>query len=279
MLAAPPTGLDFADREILDVLGSQIELFRAGSGPNLLYLHGIDAIEGSAPFIRELAKNFSVIAPSHPGFGASDCPARFDRVDDIAYLYLDMLGLLGIDACVVVGSSFGAWVAAELLTKRPELAQALVLESPLGLPTANRRERNVEDLFMLSRQQFNQIASIEALPPKDMDESQLRREMRRDEALSLFGWTPYMSNPKLAERMHRIACPTLIVWGEDDALIRAGYRKTFAAALPSARVEVVEDAGHCIHTDQSEALAALVREFAGGRAGVEARQEVNGGVA
>lgn len=277
MSAAGPSELEFARCEVIDVLGTAIELFRAGSGPTLLYLHGIDAIEGSAPLLRELARDFAVIAPSHPGFGASACPPGCDRVDDIAYLYLDMLATLGIASCHVVGSSFGGWIAAELLTKAPELAQTLVLESPLGLPTAQRRERHVADIFMMSRQQFNAATSIEAPSPKDMDEGQLRREMRRDEALSLFGWTPYMSNPKLAARLHRIACPTAIVWGAQDALIGAGYRAQFAQAMPAARIETIDGAGHCIHTDRTDALAAIVRAMA--TDDVASRQPMKGAAA
>ena len=69
-----PQGLEelsFGTVSALDVLGTELEFFQAGGGPPLLFLHGLDGIEGAAPLQRELAKNFTVYAPSHPGFGAS----------------------------------------------------------------------------------------------------------------------------------------------------------------------------------------------------------------
>ncbi|HWL47099.1 MAG TPA: hypothetical protein VNQ31_05215, partial [Sphingomonadaceae bacterium] len=101
-----------------------------------------------------------------------------------------------------------------------------------------------------------------ALAPADLSDERLRRAMRNDEALSLYGWTPYMHNPKLAGRLHRIACPTLIAWGAADALVAPAYRAVFAAALPDADTLLVEEAGHRLHADQPGEIAARIAAFA-----------------
>src|SRR5690606_25867335 len=120
----------------------------------------------------------------------------------------------------------------EILTKEPERASRLVLLSPLGLPTANRREQHVADIFMLSRQELGaRMQAGDPLPGSDMavltklPEDRIRRIMRNDEAASLYGWTPYMANPKLGDRLHRITAPTLVLWGEADALVSPAYRE------------------------------------------------------
>jgi len=254
-------GLDFGTLSMLDVLGSRIELFTAGDGPPLLFLHGLDGIEGAAPLLRELARDFTVHAPSHPGFGASDLPKNMNRVDDLGYFYLDLLDTLGLRQPAIIGSSFGGWVAAEILTKAPDRASSLVLLSPLGLRTADRRTQHVADIFMLSRQELNARLGREEPVLASLDEERLRREMRNDEALSLYGWTPYMHNPKLADRLHRIACPTLIAWGEEDAIVEPAYRERFAAALPAADIALIEDGGHRLHADRPQALAARIVAF------------------
>lgn len=261
MAAAPPEELDFAERTTVEVLGAEVELFTAGIGEPLLFLHGLDGVEGAAPAIRELAKRYTVFAPSHPGFGESARPPHVDRVDDMGYFYLDLVAALGLDKPLVVGTSFGGWVAAEILTKEPNRARALVLVSPLGLRGADRREQSVADIFMMSRQDLNGRIGLGDAPIAGVDEDRLRREMRRDEALSLYGWTPYMHNPKLAGRLHRIACPVLLVWGEDDAIVTPAYRRAFADAMPAASSRVVADAGHSVHSERPDALAALVGEF------------------
>lgn len=262
MPASPPAELDFATCRTLDVLGTAIEVFTAGTGEPLLFLHGLDGVEGAAPAIRELAGRYTVHAPSHPGFGESARPANLDRVDDLGYFYLDLLDALGLDRPVVVGTSFGGWVAAEMLTKEPARAAALVLVSPLGLPGADRREQSLADIFMMARQDLNRRIGLGDTPIADLDDSRLRREMRRDEALSLYGWTPYMHNPKLAGRMHRLCAPTLLVWGEDDAIVTPAYRQRFAQALPAAGVRMVAGAGHAVHSEKPAELAALVAGFA-----------------
>lgn len=261
--------LRFGTIAAFDVLGTEIELFTAGSGAPLLFLHGLDGLEGAAPLLRELARDFTVHAPSHPGFGDSSRPEMLNRVDDLGYFYLDMMNLLGLAQPVVAGVSFGGWVAAETLTKEPGRASQLVLVSPLGLPTANRREQHVADIFMLSRGELNarmqvaepvgaDMASLAKLP-----EDRLRRVLRNDEAASLYGWTPYMSNPKLPGRMHRIGCPTLVVWGGEDAIVGAAYREAWRAALPQATFETLPAAGHRAHVDQPAQLATRIAAFAG----------------
>lgn len=261
--------LDFGTLSTVDLLGTGVEMFTAGSGAPLLFLHGIDGLEGSAGVLRELAKRFTVHAPSHPGFGNSQRPARLDRVDDLGYFYLDLIAKLALDRSVVVGTSFGGWVAAEMLTKEPARAAQLVLVSPLGLPTADRRVQHVADIFMLSRQELGKRMQIGAAEPGSdmavltkMPEQRIRRLMRNDEAASLYGWTPYMSNPKLADRLHRISAPTLMLWGDSDEIVSAAYREQWRAALPQAQVETIAQAGHRIHADQPAALAARVAAFA-----------------
>lgn len=258
--------LDFGKLDMLDVRGTAVELFTAGSGAPLLYLHGMDGIEGAAPLLRELAKSFTVYAPSHPGFGASALPKGMNRADDLGYFYIDLLDALGLDRPAVAASSFGGWVALELLTKEPARASSLVLAAPLGLRTANRREQYVADIFTMSRQDL--AKRLQASEPSEasnifkMPEDRLRRTMRGDEALSLYGWTPYMHNPKLALRLHRINCPTLVLWGSVDALVTPAYRDAFAAALPQTAHEEVAGAGHLIHADQPAALAARIATHA-----------------
>lgn len=261
--------LDFGEMSRLDIHGTDIEMFIAGSGAPLLYLHGIDGVEGAAAFLKELSQDFTVYAPSHPGFGTSALPRHFDRVDDLGYFYLDMMDILSLDRPVVVGSSFGGWVAAEMLTKEGHRASKMVLISPFGLKTAERREQYVADIFMMSRQELGANLQV-GEPPLGSDfptltslpEDRLRRLMRNDEALSHYAWTPYMNNPKLGDRLHRIHCPSLIVWGSEDSLITPAYRASFTDALPSAEIGIIEKAGHRVHADKPEKLAAQITAFA-----------------
>jgi pimeloyl-ACP methyl ester carboxylesterase len=65
----------------------------------------------------------------------------------------------------------------------------------------------------------------------------------------------------LKNRMHRIAAPTMIVWGKDDRIIDAEYAQEFAKGIAGAQVASIDRAGHLPHLEQPEAVAEAVSRF------------------
>ena len=62
------------------------------SAPSVLFLHDLDYLNSlDYPFVEALARQWRVVCPSHPGFGGSTLPEHFDAIDDLAYVYLDLL--------------------------------------------------------------------------------------------------------------------------------------------------------------------------------------------
>ena len=83
--------------ETIVIAGLSVELRRAGAGEKLLFLHAGDGAAPAERLIGELAKTYSVVAPSHPGFDGSDLPDHFSTVEDLGYFYLDLIEALGLD--------------------------------------------------------------------------------------------------------------------------------------------------------------------------------------
>ena len=104
----------------VSVHGVTLELPERGQGRPILWLHGEDGLDPSAPFIDLLAAHGRVVAPSHPGFGHSPDANNVDSVDDLAYLYLDLLAERNLRDVIVIGSSLGGWIAAEMAVKSSE---------------------------------------------------------------------------------------------------------------------------------------------------------------
>src|SRR5215208_8427119 len=102
--------------EKVTVAGAAVRLFRGGpeGAEPLVFLHGAGGHTGWMPFLDELAGQFEVFAPEHPGFGQSDDPPWLDEVADLAYFHLDLLAGLGLDRVHLIGTSLGGWVAAEM---------------------------------------------------------------------------------------------------------------------------------------------------------------------
>src|SRR5947208_15742903 len=81
---------------MVNLNGANIELVRRGKGRPLLFLHPHIGLHGSDALIARLAEHAEVIVPSHPGFGHSDLPPGMSTVDDMSYLYLDLLDALNL---------------------------------------------------------------------------------------------------------------------------------------------------------------------------------------
>jgi pimeloyl-ACP methyl ester carboxylesterase len=100
-----------------------------------------------------------------------------------------------------------------------------------------------------------------ARDPKSLPENELILMARSREATGRYGWTPYLHDPKLKGRLHRIHIPTLVLWGEADRVVKPDYGRAFAAAIPGARFAGIENAGHFPHLEQPDAFARRVLDF------------------
>ena len=99
------------------------------------------------------------------------------------------------------------------------------------------------------------------MDPSRLTDEQLAIGVRNRETLALLVWEPYMHNPKLRHRLHRVTAPTLFLRGESDGLVSAEYLAAYARLLPNARTDTIAAAGHAPHVEQPEAFARKVLAF------------------
>src|ERR1700754_2563946 len=110
-----------------NVDGVRLEILEQGQGRPLFILHGEDGLDPKAPFLDLLAAYGRIIAPSHPGFGHSPDGDDIDTIDDLSYVYLDLLAQQDLHDVSVIGFSLGGWVAAEMAVKSTERIAKLIL--------------------------------------------------------------------------------------------------------------------------------------------------------
>jgi pimeloyl-ACP methyl ester carboxylesterase len=250
---------------IISLAGVDIDVWEGGDGPPLLFLHGAGGFRPGPAYLDLLRRHRRVIAPSHPGFGLSGLADWMDRPDDIAHLYLELLDRLNIGQLDIMGASFGGWIAAELATMQPQRLRRLVLVAPAGVKTGSREELDIPDIFALPADAVQQMLYVNVekfhADPVSMTDEELRVMLRNRESFALFAWEPYLHNPKLPHRLHRVSCPTLFLRGAHDGLISAEYMARYAALLPGARIVTIPDAAHVPQLEQPEAFAATVLSF------------------
>jgi pimeloyl-ACP methyl ester carboxylesterase len=254
------------EEEFLELGGGRVHLLRGGTGEPVLFLHAAGGAGTWLPFHGMLAaRGFEVIAPDHPGFGKSDEFPEVEGVDDLVFHYLDVLDALGLDRPHVVGGSFGGWIAAELALYLPQRVASLTLLSAAGLRLP---EHPVTDLFLVPPARLPETLFHNPPPPAPVpppgtppDLDAIIAAYREATALARFTWVPFMSDPKLERRLHRIAAPTLVVAPSDDRVIPVEHARRYAERIPNATYSEVPDCGHAMYFEQPEEFTSRVAAF------------------
>ena len=251
---------------MLTVAGVALEIEERGEGRPLLFLHAGEGLAPERPWLDLLAAKFRVIAPSHPGFGRSALPDWVGSVDDLAYLYLDLAVALDLQDTVLVGACFGGWIAAEMAVRDTRRFSKLVLVDPVGIKVGGVTDRDIADMHAMTREAFIRRAWADpargVVDTTKLPETELAAIARGRESLLVFGWKPYMHNPRLKHWLHRIDLPTLLLWGAQDGIVTPEYGQRWRELVPGAVMEVIPDAAHYPHWEQPEAFVRHVAAFA-----------------
>jgi pimeloyl-ACP methyl ester carboxylesterase len=249
------------------VAGCRIRIMRKGAGEPLLFLHGASGAGRWLPFMDMLAERYDVIVPEHPGFGASETPDWLDTVGDLAFFYLDVIEHLGLERIHLVGTSIGGWIAAELATRSCAAIKTLTLVAPAGISVPGVRKG---DMFMWSPEQLAQNLfhnqEIARAMPQPANEEELLVVLKNRLITAKLGWSPRFHNPHLKKWLHRVAVPTLIIWGDDDKLIPAAYGPAYRDLIPSSSLEIIPECGHLPHVEKAQEFTARVVDFIQGAA-------------
>ncbi len=244
------------------VAGCRVRIMRKGTGAPLLFLHGIAGADGWLPFMESLSQSHDVIVPEHPGFGQSDTPGWLDSVGDLAYFYLDLIRDLQLDDVHVVGTSLGGWIAAEMAIRDPGALKSLTLVAPAGIRVKGMPPG---DVFLWSAEEtarnlFHDPAFAATVPVPSGD-AELLASFKNRETAARLGWNPRLHNPDLPKWLHRIAVPTLIVWGDDDKVLPVAYASAYRDLIPGAALEIFPSCGHLPHVEKAAECAETTLRF------------------
>jgi pimeloyl-ACP methyl ester carboxylesterase len=268
----------------VDVADQPVNTIDLGDGPPLVFIHGLS---GSWPnWLEQLpvfADQHRVIAMDLPGFGHSPMPHERITISGYARLLDGLLDELGIDAATIVGNSMGGFVSAELAIAFPQRVERLVLVSPAGissyrntrgtraLPALHRGERIVAAYTawmasksdMVAKRAFLRNATLGLVTrhpgrlPAALAAEQLRGAGKPGFVQALEANLDY----DFRDRLPEIACPTLIVWGDEDRVITVRDAAVYAELIPGSRKVIYEDTGHMAQIERPDAFNSLLREF------------------
>jgi 3-oxoadipate enol-lactonase len=251
---------------------------RAGSGPSVVFLHpGIADSRVWDPQWLSFGAHRRIRLDLR-GFGQSPVgPLPITHAQDVA----DLLDELRVSGAALVGTSMGGRVALELAVARPDLVAALVLvgaslpgqawsEEVRAYGQAEDEAVSRGDLDLATELNLRMWVDGPHRAPGDVDPSvrEAVREMQR-RALELQApvWDEADEEPlvqELADRLHEVRAPTLVLVGEQDVSDIHVSAARLAAEIPGAQSATIAGAAHVPHLERPAEFDALVLHFLAG---------------
>jgi pimeloyl-ACP methyl ester carboxylesterase len=282
------TALAGSGYRTLDVDGTAIRVHIDGVPPEgpqpgrtVLYLHSASGEVCPLPFFEHLvAAGYHVLAPELPGCGASAEPSPpWRSLEDAVFHVRRTVDLLTPGPVIVIGSSLGGWLAAELAVWCPALVERLVLVNAVGLRVEGAPIFNIfgvpgdpgHQSEVMQRANPHSADTLSVLLPAMVDTELdpatmfMMHFVRGATVAARIGWNPYLHDPRLPLRLGQVTAPTLVVWGEDDGIVPLAHGEAYAAAIPGARLVVLPGTGHLPVLEQPAATAERVVAFLGER--------------
>lgn len=239
----------------------------AGEGPPVVMLHGLGGTSNSWQPLVPVLGGFRVVRPDLPGSGRSPVPYGKITVEGLAQTVANALGHLGIESAHVVGHSFGTLVAQHLVAAKPGMATSLTLFGPIIEPADSARERLRERAGLARRHGMDHVAdlllggSLSAATHRDdpLAAAFVRESHMRQDAEGFARSCEALAEAEAADH-GLIACPTLIVTGEDDGVGPPSVARDLAARIAGAECVILERCGHWTPVEKPQECGTLLRE-------------------
>ncbi len=272
---------EMPERGFVKVDGHRFGFARTGRGRSIVLLHGIPnhryLWRNVTPLL--VAARLNVLTIDLLGYGASDKPAGVDLgIASQAHLLVKAFNELNWPGGTIAGHDIGGGVAQLLAVKTPDVASRLILIDTIAYdsfpePGIARLNDPVWDGILgapdfdlkkgLTKGFTRGMVHSERVTP-DLIAAYESPFHGADGRLAYLRAARALRTEELASQMtavERLQTPTLIIWGADDQFQPLRYGERLAKAMPNARFEVVERAGHFLPEDAPETLAYLIANF------------------
>jgi len=227
----------------------------------ILVLHGGGGPATVAPIAAHFADSANVLAPTLPGWNGTPRPESLDSARALAVHFLALLADASLRDVVVIGSSLGGWIAAEMaLADTDGRVGGIALIDAAGIAVPGQPIRDISGLSPreIARFSFHDPSKLVVPPPTPEGLAIVRGNQA---ALAAVAGDPYMHDPTLLGRLDDARVPALVVWGDSDGVVTPDYGRAFAAAIPGARFELIAEAGHLPQLENPAALFAVLDGF------------------
>lgn len=267
----------------LQISDGEIAYVEGGSGATLLMLHGFGSDKESwHKLIAKVSSYFHIVAPDLPGFGASlkDQNLTYDIDRQVSRLH-EFISQKKLTKVVLMGSSYGGYLATVYAKKHPEVVNQICLISPLGVQKApNSRlfneicageyplllPRNSKELVALINKCFTKVPFL-----PNFALQQMARSASKNNALhfDIFHQTHLMNKNEsqteiqfhypLENIIKALDFPVHVIWGNKDEILSVdAIHVIHESRGDSLNIDVIPDVGHLPQIECPKLIAELV---------------------
>lgn len=248
------------------VFGRKICYYDVGRGPVLVLVHGVGGDADQWAFCFEaLAASRRVIALDLMGFGRSDKPLIDYRIAGFVEVLEQFLRALGIERACLLGHSLGGWIVAAFALQFPKMVDKLILNDATGID-AGAIPLPI-DLNISTREHVREVLGF-MFYDKNMVTDELVNlvyclHLERGDGLTIRSVLETMNAPgeKLDDKLAELRAPTLILWGQEDALTPLSMAQNFQRLISGSRLESISQCGHLPPLEKPAEFAQRVLRF------------------
>jgi pimeloyl-ACP methyl ester carboxylesterase len=260
-----------------------MNLIDMGSGEPVIFIHGLSGCwQNWLEQLPLFARDHRVIAVDLPGFGQSEMPHKEISITCYAEAIDELMEELDIETARIVGNSMGGFIGAELAIQHPARVERLVLVAAAGLSiesirterTTGLRHRTENMVFFglghiasrshqvaLRKRLRAALLLIVAAHPAKLPGPLAAQQVLGSGKPGFSDALEAMCRYPLRDRLEKIHCPTLIIWGDKDRLVPIKDAAIFEKLIPDSRKIVYKDTGHVSMMERPARFNEDVRAF------------------
>jgi pimeloyl-ACP methyl ester carboxylesterase len=260
-------------RHTVSAGGFDISYLKGGADGDLdpvLYLHGMGGGGKWEAFHMALGMTAMTYAPQLPGWREGQVPEGISSVDDYAQVVVGLLDALELDRVTLAAHSIGGWIALQVASRHPEKISSLILCNSMGLdvPSAPTPDLGAMDEDAFATAVFGKLGMIATAQAYGFGAEwenvrkgpEFERQWKgRGLVAELIKDQP--TDPDLTNKLPGIMADVLVIWGRLDGIAPLAHGEALRAALPNAKMDVIDRCGHLPMAEKPETFNRLLRDF------------------
>jgi pimeloyl-ACP methyl ester carboxylesterase len=269
--ATKPAGDRIVATQFIERIAVEVDAPVGGGGDAVLLIHGLGGTSNTWTPILPAFARFTMLRFDLPGSGRShrvEGPLSIDRFTQAA---LRVLGANGLERAHVVAHSLGTIVATHLAAQEPKTVRSLALFGPLlAPPDAARpnirargdkaRNEGVAGMQAIADALVQSATSAESKAKRHAAVAFVRESLMRQDADGYARTCDALAEAQPAEAS-RIACPTLLVTGDEDTVAPPLAVRSMGEKITGSQVEVLRGCGHWTPVEKADECIELLRRF------------------